>query len=829
MGCKIIITKDTDEIVIPIQETESKQFVSAHSIEQIYDRLGYVKSNVEIVQNLYPRFEVQEMGLRDSDNINQTLREIFKSPEEFLPNISMYSSSDPTVLETVVIKDQYMLIVGGKEVVEFNKLALVDALMNIATNYGTAAEKLELFKMHREEGKDGVKISNYNTYLQELELAEDLYMTSFIKTKVLKYKTAITNRNVYYGKYFFEVNAAKLQEGDILKIDQKEYLYLGLTETSENNYCLLEIDDNVIGKTIILEKQLAEKYKIKRLKLNYDYFLSPAELATAPFQQDEFSPNIHGADYAQRRGDVVSFNGDYFVVADVFNISFEKEVLLFSPDTQTFQYVPIKDIELISVNKNNAQKSIYIQQDSFDARVTIEYNQNAYKYFKLIAPYDGVNLKENSDILYIVNRINPDGTIVVQENDKQTEGFVVRQEDIKTILFQSKIPVSQQIQLLQTPMKYVTKRDQENTFGLLFAYKRGYTIDEKTNNYVEELRDANIRHFVYDLGNYREIGFKPQENSETLLENRLKNLNDATRKIKDLNYLDVGDLISIQNGEEKIFFEISSKKSIVDNQIEVLKVYAVSTLQVGNKKVYVEQEINETFFSNFDATSIKFYSNDQAKIAQHSPIKSNYQEASPTLSVIDNRILDALSEKFNLPIKIIEDASKKDKHAWTDGSSIVINLAARPEGSTTYIAENAMHELIHLMLGNMRINSPEDYRVLLETSRKTGDNGINIVETEETIVLALMKEIGNLDNTSTWNDSTDIIYEFMQLINKGYKSLLNVELPSGNVWLHGSVAATMLKYGDTFFKTSTDNFRLSEIQQHNKYVQEIGKITKKCS
>ena len=119
---------------------------------------------------------------------------------------------------------------------------------------------------------------------------------------------------------------------------------------------------------------------------------------------------------------------------------------------------------------------------------------------------------------------------------------------------------------------------------------------------------------------------------------------------------------------------------------------------------------------------------------------------------LDRKVVSMLEDNFGIPVEIIEDIN--EAFAYTDGERIFINIAKRKENDNTYVIKHAVHEFIHLMLGNMRTKNPEDYRILIESYKRVKNLEGDIIHIEETIVQDLSDILGEFEKIGV--DSIDL-------------------------------------------------------------------------
>lgn len=195
---------------------------------------------------------------------------------------------------------------------------------------------------------------------------------------------------------------------------------------------------------------------------------------------------------------------------------------------------------------------------------------------------------------------------------------------------------------------------------------------------------------------------------------------------------------------------------------------------------------------------------------------------------LDRKIIQMLEDKFNIPVEIIDDINQA--YAYTDGEKIFINIAKRADDDNTYVLKHAVHEFVHLMLGNMRLNNPEDYRILIEFYKKHSNlhQDLDLQKTEEELVEKLVDELGELKNVGT---ELDFEEELLNKISKGFGDLFDISDKikiEKTGWLFENVESVIKKYNKDFAIMTSENFQLSQIKKHNRFLKEINLIKKEC-
>ena len=372
--------------------------------------------------------------------------------------------------------------------------------------------------------------------------------------------------------------------------------------------------------------------------------------------------------------------------------------------------------------------------------------------------------------------------------------------------------------MLNVPLEFFQRSGYDSPFLKKFAKLHNYEMNIKGSNvsfYEPKKHDIEKMKFyfgkqVYDLGNYKKLDI-PQN--------------------QILNELTLDDIIykEDENTTTKKFYKVVSKVVTKENNINVIHVNVAMINKDDNYEIF---ELSQEFFDE-STGELTIYSKDFKRM---SSFRKATQDKFISDTGLDRKIIQMLEDKFNIPVEIIDDSEQA--YAYTDGEKIFINIAKRTDDDNTYVLKHAVHEFVHLMLGNMRLNNPEDYRILIEVYKKHSiefnkeHSNLNLnsglQDTEEELVENLVEQLGKLENVGT---ELDFEEELLNKISKGFGELFDIpNIPNmGKTgWLSENVGSVIKKYKNNFAIMTSENFQLSQIKKHNRFLKEINLIIKKC-
>lgn len=803
MGCIVETTINGNSIKIPISEGSIEDIISISSIQKITEQLKYIVPDTDIIESLYQSkdglniLEADESFKNDLLS-NEILADVNTSAKdsfnELFSNLIIYKSGIDNDVRSLKIYNKRILIIGDN-IPEKSKFKILDAIMNLSVDVELPENKIRRAK----EFFNSKIIEGYTDYLFNQEASQNVYLKDFANSQVVKYEQGVRNRNIFYYNIMSDERAVA---GDIITKkddsgDNQDYLYLGLSGESDNYHVLLKINNNDVDKSqVYIEKNISE-LQVYKQKLPYNYNLpNENDLYNLTLNQIPFEKN---SEISLNKGDIVSFSSNgtikNSIIVDVLLTDSDEEYLVYD-DIDLFQYVSKGDVKPISKNsKVNVIQNKFVESD-YPSIINIENNNKSSDYLKLLKVNDVIekitpdneNIKEISK--YRVIQISPNNTVTIVKFGTDIREKITL-SDIKTIYLNNRKTIDNDLNILKSPLKFYTSFETSNERAKKYAALNGYLIGdgEKTKKDTFYINDG-LTKYVYDLGNYQK-------------------LNIPTEFIK--SELISGDIISKEDGEYKQFYKVIST---TDNKGETH--INVAQLTDSTYKIF---ELNEDFFTD----SVQVYSKNLERIKEFR--KSQGLEKLSDTS-LDRKVVGMLEQNFGIPVEIIENIN--EAFAYTDGERIFINIAKRSENDNTYVIKHAVHEFIHLMLGNMRVKNPEDYRILIESYKRIKNLNGDIIDIEETVVKNLTDSLGEFEKIGV--DSIDLDQEILQKINQGFASLFNIQIPDDlkSEWLAESAQSIINKYKRDFTFETTQDFQLSTIKKENQFLREIGKIKKEC-
>ena len=803
MSCTVETTINGNSIKIPISEGSTEDIISISSIQKITEQLKYIVPDTDIIESLYQSKD--GLNILEADEsfkndllTNEILADVKASAKDsfkkLFDNLIIYKSGVDNDIRSLKIYNKRILIIGNN-IPEKSKFKILDAIINLSVDVELPENKIRRAK----EFFNSKIIEGYTDYLFDQEASQNIYLKDFASSQVVKYEQGVTNRNIFY--YNITTNERAV-EGDIItkKDDSgnnQDYLYLGLSGESDNYHVLLKINNNDIDKSQVHIEKNISGLQVYKQKLPHNYNLpNENDLYNLTLNQIPFEKN---SEISLNKGDVISFSSNgttkNSIIVDVLLTDLDEEYLVYN-DIDLFQYVSRGNIKPISKNsKINIIQNKFVESE-YPSIINIENNNKSNDYLKLLKVNDVIekiipddeNIKEISK--YKVIQISPNNTVTIVKFGTDIREKITLQ-DIKTIYLNGRKTIDNDLNILKSPLTFYTSFETSNERAKKYAALNGYLIGdgEKTEKDAFYTNDG-LTKYVYDLGNYQK-------------------LNIPTEFIK--SKLISGDIISKEDGEYKQFYKIIST---TDNKGEIH--INVAQLIDSNYKIF---ELTEDFFND----SIQVYSKNIERVKEFKKSQELKQLSDMSL---DRKVVSMLEDNFGIPVEIIEDINKA--FAYTDGERIFINIAKRKENDNTYVIKHAVHEFIHLMLGNMRTKNPEDYRILIESYKRVKNLEGDIIDIEETIVQNLSNILGEFEKIGV--DSIDLDQEILQKINQGFASLFNIQIPDSlkSEWLAESAQSIINKYKRDFTFETTQDFQLSTIKKENQFLREIGKIKKEC-
>ena len=828
MSCVVTANINGNTIEIPINESSANGAISSQSIQKLTELVKYIKSDEEIIHSLYTSEQNLELKKTDSDFISNVIfsktntsidvetsidvkiteiaEKIKKSFKSLTKGIDIYTSNIDNDVQSLKIYNKKILIINPN-LIEYNGLKLLDALINLNVDNESVSNKIEKAK----ELFNKKIVESYTQYLYEQEVSQNIYLQDFASINVVKYKQSIEHKNVFYNQELTsgsdpvpgDIIHKVIKQGDVETYE--DYLYLGLSGEASNYHVLLKIVGNKIDSSQIYIEKILDKVLIYKPRLPYNYnFPTEHDIYTLTLDQEPIPKNVK---HSINKGDIIKSsnkrNAPTYVVIDIIlNDNNDEEYLVYNPEEQ-FKYIKNSDeIKTVSQNSNLVFTTQEFIESNYQTIINLENTDISYNYFKLLKPDDVIE-ESDKEIQYKIIQVNTDNTLQVISLNEYAERKKVKLEDVKKIYFKNYVKIDRDLNMLNVPLEFFKRSGYDSPFLEKFAKLHNYGINTNGSNvsFYEPMKKNDkklVEKQVYDLGNYKKLDISQDQ---------------------ILNELMVDDIIYKEdnNIRTKKFYKVVSKVE-KDNTIHV------NVAMINNDNKYEIFELSQEFF-NESTGKLTIYSKDFKRV---SSFKKVTQDKFISDTGLDRKIIQMLEDKFNIPVEIIDDINQA--YAYTDGEKIFINIAKRTDDDNTYVLKHAVHEFVHLMLGNMRLNNPEDYRILIEVYKKhLNDSDIkNLRDTEEKLVENLVEQLGKLENVGT---ELDFEEELLNKISEGFGKLFDIpNIPNmGKTgWLSENVGSVIKKYKNDFAIMTSENFQLSQIKKHNQFLKEINLIKKEC-
>lgn len=831
MSCVVTANINGNTIEIPINESSANGAISSQSIQKLTELVKYIKSDEEIIHSLYTSEQNLELRKTDSDFISNVIfsntsvdasasidvkitnvAEKIKEKKLFTSltkGIDIYTSNINNDVQSLKIYNKKILIINP-DLIEHNALKLLDALINLNVDNESVSNKIEKAKELFDKGI----VESYTQYLYEQEVSQNIYLQDFASINVVKYKQSIEHKNVFYNQELTsgsnpvpgDIIHKVIKQGDVET--SEDYLYLGLSGEASNYHVLLKIVGNKIDSSQIYIEKILDEVLIYKPRLPYNYnFPTEHDIYTLYLDQEAIPKNVK---HSINKGDIIKSSNKrnaptYIVIDIILNDNNDEEYLVYNPQEQ-FKYIKNSDeIKTVSQNSNLVFTTQEFIESNYQTIINLENTDIAYNYFKLLKPDDVIE-ESDKEIQYKIIQVNTDNTLQVISLNEDAERKKVKLEDVKKIYFKNYVKIDRDLNMLNVPLEFFKRSDYISPFLKKFAKLHNYEMNIKGSNvsfYEPKKHDIEKMKFyfgkqVYDLGNYRKLDI-PQN--------------------QILNELTLDDIIykEDKNSTTKKFYKVVSKVE-KDNTIHV------NVAMINDNNKYEIFELSQEFFDE-STGELTIYSKDFKRVSSFRKVT---QDKFISDTGLDRKIIQMLEDKFNIPVEIIDDS--KQAYAYTDGEKIFINIAKRKDDDNTYVLKHAVHEFVHLMLGNMRLNNPEDYRILIEVYKKQAklDNTKNLQDSEEKLVEDLVIKLGELENVGS---ELDFEEELLSKISKGFSDLFNISNTTNTKetgWLSENVGSVIKKYNKDFAIMTSENFQLSQIKKHNQFLKEINLIKKEC-
>lgn len=647
---------------------------------------------------------------------------------------------------------------------------------------------------------------DYIVYTDQQLSTNNLKLTEFLLLQGRAYQTATQGKNidVYYDTSRIQKSSEtnKILEGDIIVKDNKKYIYYGIfQEGAERNHMFQELNpaDGVNAELIRKSSLMDLDFHAKLLSPNYQLDIS--QLQNLAYEEKP-SAVTKATLLNLAAGDIINLvdtNNTYFVVNTFSDLNAER-VLVYDINMQSYMYIEKQDVSMIlKTVKSNFDFSPLMSFTQIDVD---PYNTLSEINLHKLSMGDMVRV-ENLEYYFL--KYQNDREIQVYNNDTG-EKMNIALSTVNRIKMSKQAYYNPNLHLVKEPTSFEVYDGAQapSILEKTRGYKRTIVGDPKWETHYFTKPNGEL---VYDLSNYK------------VLENA---------KISDLN---IGDMISeksrllIDHKDNKStgshfskFYQVVSKTIEVVNNVEVIRTYVAHYDNLGNTIISDASSI-------LNPVNLTFYSNDSKQIKVHNSTTS--REVS--LAQKDRAIINYFEKTFKIPVEF--ETGDASYFARTDGTSIKINLTNKG-ADNDYISNHAVHEFIHLMLANMRVENSEDYIVMLNVFKEIHTD-LNLAEAtlpeiEEALVEALTEQVTTTKGGFTLDPTKQSHLE--KLISNGFSDLFkfNKELNPNNDWLYDKLGSFLAKYKANFFFESTSGFSLEAIERSNMIYKELQNIERKC-
>ena len=280
----------------------------------------------------------------------------------------------------------------------------------------------------------------------------------------------------------------------------------------------------------------------------------------------------------------------------------------------------------------------------------------------------------------------------------------------------------------------------------------------------------------------------------------------------------------VKNNDLSNYFKASNKIPQV-NDVVRLKT---------DDKLYIVIDVNN------NQSTVVYYDDDnniRVKIIDNNKIESVFTEDKnrkerpiihtstefPSDTETHQAIINIISKELNLPVHYVWEESNEGL-AWTDQTSITINLAKCNDGNT--ILQNFTHELSHIYLAYIRMKTPEVYSFLLQNN---GLTNTDFVEAEEVLVDIIMEAMQNVFSSKNTPEQSILLNEIQKAFNKLFQIKSNTSIQG----FAGTIEQVLKRYRNNgIYKAITDSvnagMKYEALRNATAMLQEISKININC-
>lgn len=709
-----------------------------------------------------------------------------------ISNVQLYTV-DGDICKAFVL-DNTPRIVLGKELLtngkllEANAVNILSTLADSATHFGTWEQKQEWIETNISTSKDAQEVNKLLNDVFYYDQEKNSGVKTLLSEKATEYKnrfrqwvtfdkktkSSVVSKDLYSPR-FETISKNEIVQGDLVKIKNTEYLYIG--EINEM-YDGCQYGLNLLTGEV-QQITLSQKVDVKQALLFTWELESDRSISTSGLSSVATDPNT-GLTVEDR---TLLSKGDVLQLADGTKCRVIKRV-----EDMLFLYAPKKDVKTISANDTTivqAYKSVDKQYDNPTFNQEIELSSDSMsrqlKNRLLNGVQTGDHVVVNGEELTVL-RHNSNTKLQVQDSSGKI--FLVEKATVTSLKLQTPIIVDRSFQnLLKDPN---SKLWNSNLARMSVVHSLG----------------AN-RAGVFQGYSYKRNG------------NTVRDYGAFKKKLPTLSP-EKGDILISKTGTELYsILEVNGEEYVVmDNQQNIKSItydeksYNVRTTDFTKSTSYIE--------SNY--TDLKEYS------------PSSIEQA--FFDFLSKQV--GLPVKFVTSEEV--DSTHADKLAWTDSSAIYINVSKTVDKHDTHtsILTRGVHEFSHILFAYMRAKSPEAYRAVIEKNRKSNETWeqveerlVESIENGFTEKWDVTKETGELEGTTG----------LLRTIQAQFTKMFNLSGKSSNNWsVESSITQMMAQFRGNgiidMLRKETSDFRGvavgEQLKRATQMQQYMDQIDKKC-
>lgn len=817
-NCTLIITdkngKKTYKYNVSVDEQTNKlikskggNVLSLNTRKDLNALLKNLKSNTSLIKQMYKGANIIDITNDDKLTIiNKLLGSDFISDPNIIDRfkeIPIYYIDDsqnrfiidPLNLygkNCIVISKQTYSILTENIDNDSIRLEIIDSLLNALTGFASIEDKKQFIS-------DSYK-TKYEQVVLKKELNESIVYKSILSNNIQEYKHVFEFQIPYYDKSI-QNKDRNYKIGDWIQLNNGlSGIYIGnynqkdliLIKNNVSDYTLYYIDDNNFSYYNPVNIELSFKPKTKSFNSVKNY--------TSVQIKSNYNRIINDNDIL-----IDKDNNQYIILKIEFN---NNEFSYVIQDTKGNIFVKkFNDLinEKFQIIEDNSQHINELPDSINDVITTIEYNEYnpmMHDLIKFIQGNDIIVTKQNKE--YVISKVINYKTFIVIDND--TNSFIkINPEDISLIKLHRAVNITRDTKSLSTPFTKVLQ-NKNNYLADEFALLNGYkSIKQGKDSFRFYKTIKGVRYMIYDTMNY-----------ELSTERRDLKIGDFI--VEDID-LDV---------EEKVNFRSTSK---VTNKYKFKRFHKIINIVTidGKKHYFTESLFNGKHIIKDivleDDSTYEYYVKE--KKSEQTVTQPYHKEPSP--AECDRILTNHLSKLCGgIPVSYVDQDN--GKYAWTDGKEIFINIHYKKDEDQSYIAQQATHELIHIVLSILRFYDQDLYVVLLNSVK-----GNNVIEKEENIVNAWLKTINKTISINKSNETLDNILiddsKLYQLIKKSFRMLFDsneflTEFNKEN-WFE-SIQSNLARFSSYIYSGNFENYMIGQYRSLSKKINSFDNIKYKC-